>query len=303
MQDHLCRILAHYLIILGALLKLPLEGDLEKLILMQAHKRWNKEETFQWSDSMCGSPVSARRVVYEDLRTGSGNAHASEDMHPSYLTLGASDPCSTSRMIDNTNPIILEPKATWVNVAPEGILDSALLDCPPTLPILSLNDNLPLPSSNKFNKQYEFQSEICDRSVICLGSPSDQPKTFPLMPRPVRRSTSFVRKERSQRPKVLGGCWYCKPRHLTPHESKLSHCSKCRKQGSLPWSYLETMTLMLQRPVVLQEQLIKSSCVRVSFDDSLTWSKQSENQDRPALPAASQKKVRQLRSRYTDIFR
>jgi hypothetical protein len=49
MKTHLCRILAHYAVYIGSLLKLPIAGHAEQFILEAAHTRWNKEGIFQWT--------------------------------------------------------------------------------------------------------------------------------------------------------------------------------------------------------------------------------------------------------------
>jgi len=48
MQDHLCKILAHYIVYLGEQLKLPMASHVEQFILEAATARWNKEGNFEW---------------------------------------------------------------------------------------------------------------------------------------------------------------------------------------------------------------------------------------------------------------
>jgi len=48
MQDHLCKILAHYVVYLGKQLKLPMTSHVEQFILEAAAARWNKEGNFEW---------------------------------------------------------------------------------------------------------------------------------------------------------------------------------------------------------------------------------------------------------------
>jgi len=49
MQDHLCQILAHYVIYLGSKLDLPISSDTERFILEAATRRWEKKGCFLWS--------------------------------------------------------------------------------------------------------------------------------------------------------------------------------------------------------------------------------------------------------------
>jgi hypothetical protein len=48
MQEHLCRTLAHFVVLLGSKLGLPISADAERFILDAAHTRWQKEERFLW---------------------------------------------------------------------------------------------------------------------------------------------------------------------------------------------------------------------------------------------------------------
>jgi hypothetical protein len=49
MQNHLCQILAHYLIYLGSHLKLPIASGTDQFILEAAPTRWNKQGFFSWA--------------------------------------------------------------------------------------------------------------------------------------------------------------------------------------------------------------------------------------------------------------
>jgi hypothetical protein len=48
MQDHLCQILAHYVVYLGSQLTLPIATHVEQFILEAAAARWYKEGNFEW---------------------------------------------------------------------------------------------------------------------------------------------------------------------------------------------------------------------------------------------------------------
>jgi hypothetical protein len=48
MQDHLCQILAHYVVYLGSQLSLPIASHVGQFILESATTRWNKEGNFEW---------------------------------------------------------------------------------------------------------------------------------------------------------------------------------------------------------------------------------------------------------------
>jgi hypothetical protein len=47
MQNHLCQILAHYVVFLGSLLTLPIATHVEQFILEAAAARWYKEGNFE----------------------------------------------------------------------------------------------------------------------------------------------------------------------------------------------------------------------------------------------------------------
>lgn len=51
MQNHLCQILAHYLIYLGSQLRLPIAAGTNQFILEAAPARWFKEGQFHWGTS------------------------------------------------------------------------------------------------------------------------------------------------------------------------------------------------------------------------------------------------------------
>jgi hypothetical protein len=55
MQDHLCQILAHYVVYLGSQLNLPIGGHVRQFILEAATSRWYKEGNFEWLNAkkMC----------------------------------------------------------------------------------------------------------------------------------------------------------------------------------------------------------------------------------------------------------
>jgi hypothetical protein len=48
MQNHLCQILAHYVVYIGSKLNLPIANDADRFILEAAPKRWHKEGIFRW---------------------------------------------------------------------------------------------------------------------------------------------------------------------------------------------------------------------------------------------------------------
>ena len=49
MQNHLCQILAHYIVYIGSKLSLPIASHTEKFIIEAATSRWHKEGVFLWS--------------------------------------------------------------------------------------------------------------------------------------------------------------------------------------------------------------------------------------------------------------
>jgi hypothetical protein len=51
MQNHLCQILAHYVVYIGTKLNLPIGNDTERFILEGAPRRWHKEGIFLWSNA------------------------------------------------------------------------------------------------------------------------------------------------------------------------------------------------------------------------------------------------------------
>jgi hypothetical protein len=50
MRDHLCQILAHFIIYLGSRLDLQIEHRAEQFIIEGAAARWHKEGCFEWAD-------------------------------------------------------------------------------------------------------------------------------------------------------------------------------------------------------------------------------------------------------------
>jgi hypothetical protein len=48
MQEHLCRMLAHYVVYLGSKISLQILGSTERRVLEAAHKRWGKEGRYLW---------------------------------------------------------------------------------------------------------------------------------------------------------------------------------------------------------------------------------------------------------------
>jgi len=51
MQDHLCQILAHYVVYLGSRLNLPIRSQVSRFILEAASARWYKEGNFKWRNA------------------------------------------------------------------------------------------------------------------------------------------------------------------------------------------------------------------------------------------------------------
>jgi len=49
MRDHLCQILAHYVLYLGWRLNLPIPHDAEPFILRDAQFQWHKKGLFEWA--------------------------------------------------------------------------------------------------------------------------------------------------------------------------------------------------------------------------------------------------------------
>jgi hypothetical protein len=50
MRDHLCQILAHFIIYLGSRLDLQIDHRAEQFIIESAAARWYKEGFFEWAD-------------------------------------------------------------------------------------------------------------------------------------------------------------------------------------------------------------------------------------------------------------
>lgn len=50
MRDHLCQILAHFIIYLGSRLDLQIDHRAEQFIIEGAAARWHKEGFFEWAD-------------------------------------------------------------------------------------------------------------------------------------------------------------------------------------------------------------------------------------------------------------
>ena len=93
MQNHLCQILAHYLIYLGSHLKLPIASGTDQFILEAAPTRWNKRGFFSWgpakSEGFGGTSESYYSGSEDEFATNIGQnsspSHYEPSLHPMKL--------------------------------------------------------------------------------------------------------------------------------------------------------------------------------------------------------------------------
>ncbi|KAK3937501.1 hypothetical protein QBC46DRAFT_267354 [Diplogelasinospora grovesii] len=94
MKEHLCQMLAHHLIYLGSMLGIKLDTGLEQHIIDTAVKRWNKLESFIWSDVLSQDPqppplpppsAAARR--FEPHQEPPSYSHWSEEYGPPLVSV------------------------------------------------------------------------------------------------------------------------------------------------------------------------------------------------------------------------
>jgi hypothetical protein len=107
MQDHLCQILAHYLVYLGSQLSLPIATHVEQFILEAAAARWDKEGNFEW--------LTTPGEELEPSASPEVNVHLPTNFFNSF-----SDPCFGNPSLSHENPRqnVLDP------ILPVGNLES-----------------------------------------------------------------------------------------------------------------------------------------------------------------------------------
>lgn len=93
-QNHLCQILAHYLIFLGSQLGLPIKTGTDQFLLEAAPTRWYREGQFVWNSPNCGSsfPPTSNSIFYSQhdsssklwLEEATSNFHGDGDQEPNF---------------------------------------------------------------------------------------------------------------------------------------------------------------------------------------------------------------------------
>jgi len=117
MQDHLCQILAHYVLYLGSQLGIQIAGHVEQFILEAAAARWKKQGNFEWLTTPRGELEPRESLdICADLPTNCldsfsdpylGNPSVSHETvcQPLFDSLPAmGSPESTSRISTGQNP-------------------------------------------------------------------------------------------------------------------------------------------------------------------------------------------------------
>ena len=103
MRDHLCQILAHFIIYLGSRLDLQFDHRAEQLIIEGAAARWHKEGFFEWADlpaddldqqkgtdkqsesSLCNLPATILSDTVSQVRDGQLLRTGFNDFEPSFF--------------------------------------------------------------------------------------------------------------------------------------------------------------------------------------------------------------------------
>jgi hypothetical protein len=57
-QEHLCRMLAHYIVYLGSKISLQIPGSTERRVMEAAHRRWGKEGRYVWRTTELADDVN-----------------------------------------------------------------------------------------------------------------------------------------------------------------------------------------------------------------------------------------------------
>jgi hypothetical protein len=91
MQDHLCQILAHYVVYLGSQLSLLIATYVEQFIVEAAVAKWGKEGNFEW--------LTTPGEELEPRASPEGNAHLPTNFFNSF-----SDPYFGSPSLSHENP-------------------------------------------------------------------------------------------------------------------------------------------------------------------------------------------------------
>jgi hypothetical protein len=117
MQEHLCQILAHYVVYLGSQLSLQIHSDVEQFVLESAAARWKKQGTFEWlatpRDELeprespdVGTDLSTNCLdSLSDLYFGDPHFSHKTACQPLFVSFPAmGSPESTSRLFPGQNP-------------------------------------------------------------------------------------------------------------------------------------------------------------------------------------------------------
>ena len=107
MQNHLCQILAHYVVYIGSRLNLPIANDADRFILEAAPKRWHKEGIFRWL-------------------TPSAHGQQHEDILPQYIDAKCDDGTLCAR--SKTNGIFTLNRVEFQNSIATSHLSSDSVD-------------------------------------------------------------------------------------------------------------------------------------------------------------------------------
>jgi hypothetical protein len=133
MRDHLCQILAHYVLYLGWRLNLPIPHDAEPFILKDAAFQWHKEGLFQWE-------ATAEDEAEESFNSTGLDTGFSPEMPPPSPSNFESDAQTWSTHATSS----WERFYTRPNIAPISIVD------PPDLNLVHLTTCQSAQASNEY---------------------------------------------------------------------------------------------------------------------------------------------------------
>ena len=165
MREHLCQILAHYVLYFRWRLNLPISHDTEPLILKGAPSRWHKKGLFQWSAAVNDKTEldtedwSAEDFLENNVE-GSLNSIGLDTGFSSEMPLRSPSNFKCDAQPRSTNATsTCERFLTWVDIAPLSIVD------PPGPSLVYLSACQSAEASN----EDAFAEDIDAYNSACLG--------------------------------------------------------------------------------------------------------------------------------------
>lgn len=173
MQDHLCRILAHYIVYIGALLKLPIADHVEQFILEAAHAIWDKEGAFQWTTYPKEEIGSDGGVdwAFDDQMFENAPPKISDNLLD--CAFGRGDvlqhtPESASKNLDTFHPQLLENASTYLD---DAIFDKGHVEMVTETPLTV--DELPKAILSRRAACKEFDTEFYELQPLGIYAPTE----------------------------------------------------------------------------------------------------------------------------------